>query len=86
AKTTTRLSAQCGGLHTPAVVESANPLPLTVREREVANLVAAGLTNREIADRLVVSVRTVEGHVLRACTKLGVGDRAALAAFLTGDS
>ena len=83
AATATRLSALCGGLHTPATVESANPLPLTSREREIANLVAAGLTNREIADRLVVSVRTVEGHIYRACTKLDVGDRAALAALLT---
>ena len=78
-----RLAAHCGGLNTPAMVESANPLPLTSREREIANLVAAGLTNREIADRLVVSVRTVEGHIYRACTKLDVGDRAALGALLT---
>ena len=49
---------------------AAHPLPLTVREREIANLVAAGLSNREIADRLTVSVRTVEGHLYRACIKL----------------
>ena len=43
---------------------------------------AAGLSNKEIAERLTVSVRTVEGHLYRACTKLDVPDREALAALL----
>ncbi|MFW0787748.1 LuxR C-terminal-related transcriptional regulator [Gordonia sp. CPCC 206044] len=77
-----RLAAQCGGLQTPALVEAAQPLPLTTREREIANLVAAGLSNKEIAQRLTVSVRTVEGHIYRACTKLDVTDRAEIAALL----
>src|SRR6185437_2685093 len=47
-----------------------------------AALAAAGLSNRQIADRLVVSVRTVEGHLYRACTKLGAGDRTGLAALI----
>ena len=64
-----RLAATCGGLRTPALQLAGSPLPLTVREREMANLVAAGLSNRDIADRLTVSVRTVEGHLYRACTK-----------------
>ncbi len=59
---------------------AAHPLPLTVREREIANLVAAGLSNKDIADRLVVSVRTVEGHLYRACIKLDISDREDLAA------
>lgn len=84
AASATRLSVRCGGLRTPAMVESAHPLPLTAREREIANLVAVGLSNKEIADRLVVSVRTVEGHIYRACTKLDVTDRAALGAMLAG--
>lgn len=42
-------------------------------------LLAAGLSNKDIAERLVVSVRTVEGHIYRACTRLGVQDRSALA-------
>ncbi len=42
-------------------------------------LAAAGLTNREIAGRLTVSVRTVEGHLYRTGQKLGVSDRAGLA-------
>ena len=49
--------------------------PLTDREREIAEYVVEGWRNREIADRLCVSVRTVEGHVLRLCRKLGVTDR-----------
>ena len=57
-----------------------DPLPLTVREREIANLVAAGLSNREIGERLSLSTRTVEGHVYRACMKVDVEDRAGLAA------
>jgi DNA-binding CsgD family transcriptional regulator len=38
-------------------------------------LVAAGLSNREVADRLFVSVRTVEGHLYRIFAKLGIDDR-----------
>ena len=49
--------------------------PLTDREHEIAEYVVEGWRNREIADRLCVSVRTVEGHVLRLCRKLGVTDR-----------
>ena len=78
----TRLAAECGGIRTPALDLAAHPLPLTVREREIANLVAAGLSNREIADRLVVSVRTVEGHLYRACIKLDISDREDLAAMI----
>jgi DNA-binding CsgD family transcriptional regulator len=70
-----RLAAACGGVLTPAVRAAAAPLPVTSREREIAAMVAAGLTNREIAERLVVSVRTVEGHIYRACIKLDVTDR-----------
>ncbi|CRK49985.1 Response regulator receiver protein [Rhodococcus sp. RD6.2] len=69
------LAARCGGVTTPAIQVAAHPLPLTVREREIAMLVAAGLTNKQIAERLVVSVRTVEGHIYRACIKLDVTDR-----------
>jgi DNA-binding CsgD family transcriptional regulator len=49
--------------------------PLTRREREVAGLAAQGRTNRDIADELVVSVRTVENHLQRVYAKLGVGSR-----------
>ena len=73
-----RLATTCGGIRTPALELAANPLPLSTREREIANLVAAGLSNRDIADRLVVSTRTVEGHIYRACVKMGVSDREGL--------
>jgi DNA-binding CsgD family transcriptional regulator len=49
--------------------EGPEPLPLTARESEIAKLVAQGLSNKEIGDRLAVSVRTVEGHIYRINTK-----------------
>ena len=52
---------------------------LSTREREVAELVAEGLTNQQIARRLVLSPRTVEGHVARLMAKLDVPNRAAVA-------
>lgn len=55
---------------------------LTTREREVAALAAGGLSNRDIADRLVVSVRTVENHLHRVYHKLGAVQRADLAELL----
>jgi DNA-binding NarL/FixJ family response regulator len=80
-----RLAEQCGGATTPAIRCAARPLPLTSREREVAALVAAGLANREIAERLTVSIRRVEGHVYRAFTKLDVTDRDELARIIAQD-
>ncbi|MFD5751126.1 LuxR C-terminal-related transcriptional regulator [Streptomyces sp. NPDC127033] len=56
--------------------------PLTVREREVAALVAAGQSNQEVADRLCVSVRTVENHLHRTYDKLGITARSELAGRL----
>ncbi|MET0454700.1 MAG: LuxR C-terminal-related transcriptional regulator [Mycobacterium sp.] len=76
------LAGACGGASTPAIRTAVRPLPLSPREREVATMVAAGLSNREIADRMSVAVRTVEGHVYRACIKLGVSDREALAVVI----
>ncbi len=63
------------GLHTPATATGGVPLPLSGREREIATLVANGLTNRQIAERLVVSVRTVEGHLYRVFKQLGINER-----------
>jgi DNA-binding NarL/FixJ family response regulator len=54
---------------------------LTEREREVMKLVAEGLTNDEIAERLVVSPATAKTHVSRAMVKLGARDRAQLVVF-----
>ena len=72
------LSQRCGNPATPALEKVLNPLPLTGREREIAVMVAQGMTNKAIAGHLCVSVRTVEGHVYRACMKLGLPDRSAL--------
>ena len=77
-----RLANECGGAATPAIESAAHPLPVTSREREIATLVAAGLSNREIAERLTMSVRTVEGHVYRVCSKLDVADRDQLAQLM----
>jgi DNA-binding CsgD family transcriptional regulator/tetratricopeptide (TPR) repeat protein len=77
-----RLASSCGGASSPAIRGAARPLPVTARELEVAELVAAGSSNREIAEQLSVSVRTIEGHVYRACLKLGVSDRDGLAAII----
>jgi ATP/maltotriose-dependent transcriptional regulator MalT len=67
--------ASQGEVRTPAVAAAARPLPISDREREIAMLVAAGWSNREVADRLFVSVRTVEGHLYRIFAKLGIDDR-----------
>jgi DNA-binding NarL/FixJ family response regulator len=80
-----RLAQACEGARTPALAALAAPLTLTAREREIVTLAANGLSNRQIADRLTVSVRTVEGHLYRACTKLGVSDRGELAALVHGN-
>src|SRR5689334_20605507 len=57
---------------------------LTEREEEILQLVAAGLTNRAISERLVVSVRTVERHTLNIYAKLGVRGRAEAVAVAFG--
>jgi DNA-binding CsgD family transcriptional regulator/tetratricopeptide (TPR) repeat protein len=57
---------------------------LTAREFEVAEMVAAGLTNRQLAVRLGISERTVENHLDHIFTKLAVGSRAQVAAWFAG--
>ncbi len=74
------LSDACGGLCTPAL-RSPSGQPLTGRQREIVELVLAGLSNRQIADRLVMSVRSVEGHVYRACQRVGATSREELASI-----
>ncbi|MEW2299884.1 LuxR C-terminal-related transcriptional regulator [Streptomyces sp. NPDC006655] len=59
------------------------PVRLTRRETEVAELVAEGLGNQQIADRLVIARRTAEGHVERILGKLGFRNRSQIAAWVT---
>jgi DNA-binding CsgD family transcriptional regulator len=71
-----------GAVRLPPGTEPEQPgSELSDREREVLSLLALGHTNREIAERLVLSVRTVEWHRARIQWKLGVSGRAALAAL-----
>jgi DNA-binding CsgD family transcriptional regulator len=55
--------------------------PLTVREREISDLVADGLSNRAIARKLVISERTAQNHVQHILVKLGFSNRAQIAAW-----
>jgi DNA-binding CsgD family transcriptional regulator len=80
-----RLAGQCG-LRTPAFEAAARPLPFSGRERQIAMLVVAGLSNRQIADRLFISVRTVEGHLYRIFAKLGITNRDQLAHLISSDA
>ncbi|MEV4296948.1 ATP-binding protein [Microbispora rosea] len=61
---------------------AAEPSPLTRREQEIAELIAQGLSNKEIASALVISQRTVEGHVEHILDKLGFASRAQIAAWM----
>ncbi|MDG4665298.1 LuxR family transcriptional regulator [Mycobacterium sp. 236(2023)] len=78
--------ASQGGIRTPATDAVGSALPITDREREIATLVGGGLTNRQVAERLGVSVRTIDGHLYRIFTKLGLEDRSQLSRLLRGDS
>jgi DNA-binding CsgD family transcriptional regulator len=62
-------------------VASGRPAALSPREVEVAQLVAVGLTNRQIAERLVISERTAQNHVQHILTKLGFTSRSQIAAW-----
>jgi DNA-binding CsgD family transcriptional regulator/tetratricopeptide (TPR) repeat protein len=68
------------GLRGPREATRANPAGLTARELEVLELLAGGLQNREIAERLTVSRRTVDHHVSAVLRKLGARSRVEAAA------
>lgn len=79
------LHAQCPGTHTPALAVAASvAVPLSSREREVAALAATGLASQEIADRLFLSIRTVDNHLAKVYAKLGVNKREQLAEAMRG--
>lgn len=78
-----RLRAMCEGASTPLLDLCPEPVELSAREAEIARLVAEGLSRKDIAERLVVSARTVDSHLQRIYRKLGVRDRESLAAVLS---
>lgn len=79
----TRL-AEVSGAQTHALQTTTARAVLTPRQHEVVSLAAAGLSNRDIAARLHMSIRSVEGHIFRASQRNGVKTREALAALLQG--
>ncbi len=80
------LAAACEGAATPGLFHTAAAVPLSDREREIVMLAANGLTSKDIAERLYLSVRTVNNHLQHAYTKLGVSSRAGLARALGSTS
>ena len=80
------LGERCENAATPGLVRTGSAVPLSGREREIAMLAAAGLASKDIAERLFLSVRTVNNHLQHVYTKLGVSSRADLAEALGGSS
>jgi DNA-binding NarL/FixJ family response regulator len=82
AATVRNLLDRLDGVRTPGLAQGDVTDPLTAREREVATLAANGLTNKQIAGRLYVSVRTIDAHLRSVYSKLGVDGRGELSAAL----
>jgi DNA-binding CsgD family transcriptional regulator len=76
------IARACGGAVSPALAAADVPLPLTRREREIAQLLAKGLSNRDIAEAMSLSIRTVQGHIYQASAKAGVNSRTQLSALV----
>jgi DNA-binding NarL/FixJ family response regulator len=74
------LAERVGGLERPAWAPPRPAFDLTPRERDVARLVARGLSNREVGAVLVITEKTAKNHVQRVLSKLGVHSRAEVAA------
>ncbi len=79
-----RLAAECQGALTPALRAATMSQPFTARQREIISLAAQGLSNKQIADRLTMSTRSVEGHLFRACQRVGANSREQLIGILQG--
>lgn len=67
---------------TPAALAEVGAVRLTRREQQIADLIAEGLSNRAIAERLVIAQRTAEGHVENILSKLGFHSRSQVAAWV----
>jgi DNA-binding CsgD family transcriptional regulator len=76
------LALRCEGASTPALADLGRPALLSPREAEIARLVASGLTSRQVAQELTVSVRTVENQLARVYAKLGITRRGELCSAL----
>lgn len=77
-----RLLGECEGAHTPTLAKLDSGEMLTPREREVATLAAQGLASRAIAERLGLSIRTVDNHLRQVYAELGIRGRAELGVAL----
>jgi DNA-binding CsgD family transcriptional regulator len=77
-----QLAAECGGIRAVLPVAQGINVSLTRREREIARLAAQGLSSQEIAERLVISLRTVDSHLLNTYRKTGITSRKELSAIL----
>ena len=82
--TVQRLVAECQGAQTPAIRAATTEQPFTARQREIISLAGRGLSNKEIADRLTMSIRSVEGHLFRASQRVGANSREELISILRG--
>jgi non-specific serine/threonine protein kinase len=76
-----RIAAALGLAEEPAPPPPQQDSPLTRRENEITELIATGLTNRQIAERLFIAQRTVDTHVTHILAKLGCSNRAQVAAL-----
>jgi len=76
-----QIGAALGLAAQPAPPQPQHDLPLTRREQEITELIATGLTNRQIAERLFIAQRTVDTHVAHILDKLGCTNRAQVAAL-----
>src|SRR6185437_10938410 len=79
-----QLRARCEGAVSPWLAGAALSVPLTSRERQIAALAARGSADAAIADRLGISVRTVQTHLARVYAKLGINRRTEISQRLNG--
>jgi len=82
--TAQRLAVECQGAQTPALRAATTAKPFTTRQREIISLAAQGLSNKDIAERLTMSIRSVEGHLFRASQRVAANSREQLIAIMQG--